>query len=78
LAELCAALAISVYGSLSLENGSQRNAMELTSGNQELDDFLVGLSDGRVIEISGDRGSGKSRFSIVFPFQPRRQIGPSS
>jgi RAD51-like protein 3 len=71
VAELCAAPAISGYDLLSLENESQRNAIELTSGNQQLDDFLVGLSGGRVIEISGDRGSGKSaRFSIVFPFSP--------
>ena len=69
VAELCAAPAISGYDLLSLENELQRNAMELTSGIQELDDFLVGLSGGRVIEISGDRGTGKSaRFSLVFPF----------
>ena len=36
--------AISGYDLLSLKNESQTNAMELTSGNQELDDFLVGLS----------------------------------
>lgn len=71
VAELCAAPAISGYDLLALENESQRNAMELTSGNQELDDFLVGLSGGRVIEISGDRGTGKSaRFSVVFPCSP--------
>lgn len=68
VAELCAAPAISGYALLSLENESQRNALELTSGNQEL---LVGLSGGRVIEISGDRGTGKSAcFSMVFPFSP--------
>lgn len=65
--ELCAAPAISGYDLLSLENESQRVAVELTSGNQELDDFLLGLSGGRVIEISGDRGTGKSaRFYIAF------------
>jgi RAD51-like protein 3 len=69
VAELCAAPSISGYDLLSLENESQRNAVELTSGNQELDDFLVGLSGGHVIEISGDRGTGKSaRFSIVSLF----------
>lgn len=68
VSELCAAPAISGYDLLSLENESQRNAVELTSGNQELDDFLVGLSGGRVIEISGDRSTGKSVrfFSLVF------------
>ena len=71
VAELCASPAVSGYDLLSLENESQRNALEFTSGNQELDDFLVGLSGGRVIEISGDRGTGKSAcFSLVFSFSP--------
>jgi RAD51-like protein 3 len=71
VAELCAAPAVSGYDLLSLEDKSQRNAMEFTSENQELDNFLVGLSGGRVIEISGDRGTGKSaRLSIVFFFSP--------
>lgn len=69
VAELCAAPAISGYDLLSLANESQRVAVELTSGHQELDDFLLGLSGGRVIEISGDRGTGKSaRFLYNFSF----------
>ena len=69
VAELCAAPAVSGYDLLSLENKWQRNAVVFTSENQELDDFLFGLEGGRVIEISGDRGTGKSaRFSIVFLF----------
>lgn len=67
VAELCAAPAISGHDLLSLESESQRNAVELTCGHQELDGFLLGLGGGRVIEISGDRGTGKSaRFSIYF------------
>jgi RAD51-like protein 3 len=78
VAELCAAPAISGYDLLSL---SPSNAVELISGNQELDDFLVGLSGGRVIEISGDRGTGKSvRFSLSSPAYVNRVINsePSS
>ena len=66
VAELCSAPAISAYDLLSLENELQRNTVELTSGSQELDDLLLGLSGGRVIEISGDRGSGKSARLPIF------------
>jgi RAD51-like protein 3 len=70
VAELCAAPAISGYDLLQLENESRRNAVELTTGNQELDDFLLGLSAGRVIEISGVRGTGKSARFSLYIFSP--------
>lgn len=68
VAELCAAPAISGSDLLSLEIELQRNAVELISGNRELDEVLAGLSGGRVIEISGDRGTGKSARSLYFLF----------
>jgi len=59
-AELCAAPGVSAYEVFMKEEAASANDVELRSGNFELDTLLQGLGSRKVIEVSGDRGSGKS------------------
>ncbi|KAF8150690.1 P-loop containing nucleoside triphosphate hydrolase protein [Crassisporium funariophilum] len=63
VAKLCAAPGLSGYDLL-LEELAGVQKFELISGNEELDHFLSGLGGGRVIEISGDYGTGKSTLAL--------------
>ncbi|CAA7267055.1 unnamed protein product [Cyclocybe aegerita] len=64
VASLCAAPSLSAYELLILEEHARKQQRPLCSGNEALDDLLRGLSGGRVIEISGDKGSGKSVLAL--------------
>lgn len=59
-AELCAAPGVSAYEAFMKEEAASATDVELQSGNLELDALLQGLGRRKVIEVSGDRGSGKS------------------
>ena len=59
-AELCAAPGASAFEIFSQEEAARCNEVQLQSGNSELDALLQGLGGCKVIEISGDKGSGKS------------------
>lgn len=58
-AEMGAASSVSGYDLLLEEQARSKNS-ELHTGNRELDAFLSGLDGRCVIEMSGDKGSGKS------------------
>ncbi len=57
-AEIGAAPGMSGHELLLLENA--KGDGQLLTGNEELDEFLRGLDARWVIELSGDKGSGKS------------------
>jgi len=59
-AELCAAPGMSANEALRLEKESLTGDDELCSGVEEVDEILRGLGRRRVIELSGDKGSGKT------------------
>ena len=59
-AELCAAPGVSAYEVFMKEEAASATDIELRSGNFELDALLQGLGRRKVIEVSGDRCSGKS------------------
>jgi RAD51-like protein 3 len=59
-AELCAAPGVSAHEVFMNEEAASATDVELRSGNLELDTLLQGLGRRKVIEVSGDRGSGKS------------------
>jgi len=63
-AELCAAPGVSAYEVFSQEEAARSNEVELQSGNSELDALLQGLGGRKVIELSGDKGSGKSVLAL--------------
>ncbi|KAJ3510880.1 hypothetical protein NLJ89_g4419 [Agrocybe chaxingu] len=64
VAELCAAPGLSAYELLNLEEQARKQHRPLCSGNEALDGLLRGLPARRVIEISGDKGSGKSVLAL--------------
>ena len=57
-AEIGAAPGMSGHELLLLENANRDG--QLRTGNEELDEFLRGLDARWVVELSGDKGSGKS------------------
>lgn len=57
-AEIGAAPGMSGHELLLLENANGDG--QLRTGNEELDEFLRGLDARWVVELSGDKGSGKS------------------
>ncbi|PPQ90797.1 hypothetical protein CVT25_012117 [Psilocybe cyanescens] len=63
-AELCAAPGLSGQELYQLEKLATSGASELQSGNESLDAFLRGLGGRKVLEISGDKGAGKSTFAL--------------
>ncbi|KDR78987.1 hypothetical protein GALMADRAFT_244701 [Galerina marginata CBS 339.88] len=64
VAELCSAPGLSGRELYRLEELALTKKFEFLSGNEELDTFLLGLGGKRVIEISGDKGSGKSVLAL--------------
>ncbi|KAF4613995.1 hypothetical protein D9613_007604 [Agrocybe pediades] len=63
-AELCAAPGTTAQEALRLEKEALTGDDELRSGLEELDELLRGLGSGKVIEISGDKGSGKTTLAL--------------
>jgi RAD51-like protein 3 len=59
-AEMGAASSMAGYELLLLEEQARNKNSGLHTGNRVLDAFLCGLDGRRVIELSGDKGSGKS------------------
>lgn len=60
VAELCAAPGESCYDLFVLEAQARERDAPLVSGNENIDRILSGLSRHKMIQISGDKGSGKS------------------
>ena len=61
--ELCAAPGVSALELSGVEAQARRahdDNLELCSGNDDIDRLLRGLGSRKLIQISGDRGSGKS------------------
>jgi len=58
--ELCAASGQSSLDLLDLDEQCTAQGKELSCGNQGVDVLLRGLCGRKVIEISGDKGSGKT------------------
>ena len=65
VAEKVSAPGISAAKLLDLEIQAQKNVSSLQSGVPELDELLGGFGGRRVIEISGDKQSGKSVSSLA-------------
>ena len=58
--ELCAAPGVSALELSGVEAQARVQDKELCSGNDDVDRLLRGLGSRKLIQISGDRGSGKS------------------
>ncbi|KAI0635525.1 P-loop containing nucleoside triphosphate hydrolase protein [Trametes polyzona] len=80
IAEL--ASATSVYGDALLEQETKRQEdifkEDMLVGVPELDSLLGGFSPPKVIELSGDRGSGKTALALRVVLRHLSQIGDSS
>jgi RAD51-like protein 3 len=59
-AELCAAPGASARDLWLLEDEARRKDVQLATGDEEFDLFLSGLGSRRILELSGDSGSGKT------------------
>ncbi|EDR08481.1 uncharacterized protein LACBIDRAFT_297196 [Laccaria bicolor S238N-H82] len=62
--ELASAAAVPANDLLLLDNLAREQDFDLSTGDPQLDANLLGLGGRTVIEISGDRGSGKTAFAL--------------
>ncbi|KAF8240706.1 P-loop containing nucleoside triphosphate hydrolase protein [Tricholoma matsutake] len=78
VAEKLSAPGISAPKFLELELQAQANAPDLLTGLPELDELLGGFGGRRVIEISGDKRSGKSTLALHLVLRHLAHHGQSS